>query len=90
MAQAVSRWLATAATRARTWVWSSGVCGGQSSAGAGFLRVLLHHHNHPGQATIDQSVAAVPSGASWTQPPTKRIKKKTMFQISILYLTAPC
>jgi hypothetical protein len=29
---------------------------------------ILHHHNHPGQATIGQSVAAVPSGHSWTPP----------------------
>jgi hypothetical protein len=33
IAQEVSRWL-----RAR--VWSCGICGGQSGAGAGFLRVL--------------------------------------------------
>jgi hypothetical protein len=33
---------------------------------------ILHHHNHPGQATIGQSVAAVPSGPSWTPPPTTR------------------
>jgi hypothetical protein len=36
IAQAVSRWLPTAAAR----VWSCGICGGQSGAGAGFLRVL--------------------------------------------------
>jgi hypothetical protein len=40
IAQAVSRWLPTAATRVRSWVWSSGICGGQSGPGAGFLRVL--------------------------------------------------
>jgi hypothetical protein len=40
IAQAVSRWLPTAAARVRTRVWSSGICGGQSAAGAGFLRVL--------------------------------------------------
>jgi hypothetical protein len=40
MAQAVSRWLPTAAARVRAWVWSCGICGGQSGAGAGFLRVL--------------------------------------------------
>jgi hypothetical protein len=40
------------------------------------LHKILHHHNHPGQATIGQSVAAVPSEPSWTPPPTKRIKKK--------------
>jgi hypothetical protein len=33
---------------------------------------ILHHHNHPGQPTRDQSVAAVPSGPSRTPPPTKR------------------
>jgi hypothetical protein len=36
IAQAVSRWLPTAAARFR----SSGICGEQSGAGTGFLRVL--------------------------------------------------
>jgi hypothetical protein len=40
VAQAVSRWLPTAAARVRARVWSSGICGGQSGAGAGFLRVF--------------------------------------------------
>jgi hypothetical protein len=40
IAKAVSRWLPTAAARVRGRVWSSGICGGQSGAGAGFLRVL--------------------------------------------------
>jgi hypothetical protein len=40
IAQAVSRWLPTAADRVRARLWSSGICGGQSDAGAGFLRVL--------------------------------------------------
>jgi hypothetical protein len=39
IAQAVSRWLPTAAARVRSRV-SSGICGGQSGAGAGSLRVL--------------------------------------------------
>jgi hypothetical protein len=38
--QAVSRWLPTAAARVRARVWTCGICGGQSSAGAGFLIVL--------------------------------------------------
>jgi hypothetical protein len=38
IAQAVSRWLPTAATRVQTRVWSSGICDGQSGARAGFLR----------------------------------------------------
>jgi hypothetical protein len=40
IAQAVSRWLPTAAARFQSRVWSRGICGGQSGAGAGFLRVL--------------------------------------------------
>jgi hypothetical protein len=40
IAQAASRWLPTAAARVRALVWSCGICGGQSGAGAGFLRVL--------------------------------------------------
>jgi hypothetical protein len=40
IAQAVSRWLPTAAARVRARVWSCGFCAGQSGAGAGFLRVL--------------------------------------------------
>jgi hypothetical protein len=40
IAQAVSRWLPTAAARIQTRVWSCGICGGQSGAGADFLRVL--------------------------------------------------
>jgi hypothetical protein len=40
IAQAVSRWLLTAAAQVQTRVWSSGVCGGQSDAGVGFLLVL--------------------------------------------------
>jgi hypothetical protein len=39
VAQAVSRWLPTAAVRVRFRA-ACGVCGGQSGTGAGFLRVL--------------------------------------------------
>jgi hypothetical protein len=34
IAQAVSRWLPTAAARVRSRIWSSGICGGQTCAGA--------------------------------------------------------
>jgi hypothetical protein len=39
VAQAVSRWLPTAAARVRVRA-ACGACGGQSGTGAGFLRVL--------------------------------------------------
>jgi hypothetical protein len=39
VAQAVSRWLPTAAVRVRVRA-ACGVCGGQRGTGAGFLRVL--------------------------------------------------
>jgi hypothetical protein len=60
IAEAVSRWLPTAAARVQSQVLSSGICCGQSGAGAGFLRVLRFplpifipptsplSHNHPG------------------------------------------
>jgi hypothetical protein len=40
IAEAVSRWLPTLAARVQSRVWSSGICGGQSGVGAGYLRVL--------------------------------------------------
>jgi hypothetical protein len=40
IAQAVSRWLPTAAARVRTPYLASGICGEQSGVGAGFLRVF--------------------------------------------------
>jgi hypothetical protein len=59
IAEAVSRWLPTAAARVQSRVCSSGICGGQSGVGAGFLRVLRFPlpfippnsppSNHPGQ-----------------------------------------
>jgi hypothetical protein len=59
IAQAVSRWLPTAAARVRSRVWSSGICGGQSG---GFPCQSSFHqllHNHPrlssGAGTIGQN-----------------------------------
>jgi hypothetical protein len=80
IAEAVSRWLPTEAARVQSRVWSSGICGGHSGAGAGFLRVLRFPlpifilpiapqspwgwYNRP-------VVAAVPSGLSLTPPKKK-------------------
>jgi hypothetical protein len=77
IAQAVSRWLPTAAARVRVRVRAYGICGEQSGTGAGFLRVLrfplpifipLTAPQSPssGAGTIGQTVAAVPSGLSLT------------------------
>jgi hypothetical protein len=85
IAQAFSRWLATAAFRIRAWVWSSGICGGQSGAGAalsenfGFscessFHQILHLHNHLGQVQEARSGRR----AEWTQfglHPIMRIKQ---------------
>jgi hypothetical protein len=40
IAQAVIRWLSTVAARVRSRGWSSGICGRQSGAGTGFLRLV--------------------------------------------------
>jgi hypothetical protein len=59
VAQAVSRWLPTAAARVRVRA-ACGVCGGQNGTGQVFSEYFgfpcqsfhhfLHHHNHPGLA----------------------------------------
>jgi hypothetical protein len=78
VAQAVSRWLPTAAARVRVRA-ACGVCGGQRGTGAGFLRVLrfplpiipqISPSYSPGAGTIGIIVAAGPSGSTWTPPPT--------------------
>jgi hypothetical protein len=72
--QAVSRWLPTAAAR------SSGICGGQSGAGAGFLLVLrlplpifippnFLSSQSPRAGTIGELMADVPSGPSLDSTP---------------------
>jgi hypothetical protein len=83
IAQVVSHWLPTAAAR----VWSCEICGGQSGAGAGLLRVLrfpLSIFIPPISPQLPSSiiwgwydrpvVAAVPSGLSLT-PPRIIVKK---------------
>jgi hypothetical protein len=80
VAQAVSRWLPTAAARVRVRA-ACGVCGGQSGNGAGFIRVLhfplpiIIPPNLLGAGTIGLLVGAVPSGPDWTQSPTIPIIK---------------
>jgi hypothetical protein len=59
--QAVSRWLPTAAARVRARVWSCRICGGQSGAGADFLRVL----QFPLSIFISPIAPQSPSSISW-------------------------
>jgi hypothetical protein len=77
IAQAVSRWLRTAApgfylgSGQMGFVVDKVVLGRIFSEYFGFpyqssFHQILHHHNHP-----EQSVAAVPTGPSWIPPPTK-------------------
>jgi hypothetical protein len=93
IAQAVSRWLPTAAARVQARVWSCGICGGQSGAGAGFLWVLrfpLPIFIPPIAPQSPSSiiwglynrseVAAVPSGLS----PTPQKKKHSMCSSLVL------
>jgi hypothetical protein len=79
VAQAVSRWLPTAAARVHVRA-ACRVCGGQSGTGAGFLRLLRFPlpiiiplisplSQSPGAGTIGLLMAAVPSGPNWAPPP---------------------
>jgi hypothetical protein len=61
IAEAVSRWLPTAAARVRAWVWQVGFMVDKVALGQVFseyfglpcrnrsFHELHHHHNHPGQ-----------------------------------------
>jgi hypothetical protein len=101
IAQTVSRWLPTAAARVRARVWSCGICGGQSGARAGFLRVLrftLPIFVPPiapkSPSSINRGlynrpeVAAVPSGLS--PIPLKKHAQVSLCPLSIyLWLYSP-
>jgi hypothetical protein len=86
IAQAVSRRLPTAAARVRSQVRSCGICGGQSGAAAGFLRVLRFHlpilipPTTPHSSSIIWGWYNRPNigrRTKWTQShPTPRNKKK--------------
>jgi hypothetical protein len=87
IAQAVSRWLPTAAAQVRSQVRSCGICGRQSGTGAGFLRVLrfplqssfhqlLHNHLNlsPGAGTIGQQWPTYQVDS--VSPHPEKLKKK--------------
>jgi hypothetical protein len=100
IAQAVSRWVPTAAARVRARVWSCGICGGQSGAGAGFLRlrrfplpIFIPPIAPQSPSSIiwglynRPEVAAVPSGLSPTPLNNKKIPMFTNCQSSINQIT---
>jgi hypothetical protein len=91
IAQAVNQRLPTAVALVWAQIRSCGICGGQSSTGAGFLSVLrfplsivipptAQHSSSSGAAKVGQLVADIPSGVSLTPPPqTKTKKTKTIY-----------
>jgi hypothetical protein len=85
IAQAVSRWLPTAAGRILGWL--SRICGGQIGAGPSFVRVLRFPlpifipsnsptSESPGASTTGQLVVDMPSGISLDSTPHYANKKK--------------
>jgi hypothetical protein len=87
IAQAVSRRLPTAAARVLSQVNSCGICGGQSGAAAGFIRVLRFPLPILSPSTAPRSSSSIIRGwynrsisgrrTKWTQShPTLRNQKK--------------
>jgi hypothetical protein len=86
IAQAVSRWLPTAAARVRVRYWSSGICGGQIGAEAGFLGelrfplpVLIAQNSpssqSPGTGTVGQKLPTCQVDPLRTPPQYEKKKK---------------
>jgi hypothetical protein len=88
--------LPTAAARVRARFWASGICGGQSGAGAGFLRVLWFplpifippnspsSQHSPGAGTIGQKWPTCRVDPVWTPPATMRIKEKLITSCDVV------
>jgi hypothetical protein len=97
IAEAVSRWLATAAARAHARVWQVGFMVGKMAPGQvfseyfgfpcqpHFISPTSPSSQSPETGTVDQYMAAVPRGHPvWTPPPTIWIKKKWLTFILII------
>jgi hypothetical protein len=87
IAQAVSRWLPTAAARVRARVWLCGICGRQNGAGAFPLPILSPPIAPQSPSSIiwglynRPEVAAVPSGLSPT--PLNKIRPSDLLRFKI-------
>jgi hypothetical protein len=92
-AQAVSRWLPTAAARVRAQIRSCGILVDKVALGQVFseyigfpcqfsFHILLHTHLSSGTGTVGQLVADVPSGLSLTPP--QETKKKKLWRNMLL------
>jgi hypothetical protein len=101
IAQAVSRWLPTAAARVWSQAKSCGVCSGHNGAKVGFLRVLrfplpiliprllhIHYHVRSGAGTVGKLVAGVRSGLSLTPPQETKLKNYCDLKSVMIYITA--
>jgi hypothetical protein len=101
IAQAVIRWLPTAAARVRSRVWSSGICGGQSGAGEGFspstsISPANLHSTKFSIVTITRGrynrpeVADVPGGPSIdsTPPPRRPLTIKLISKFIIFLINS--
>jgi hypothetical protein len=96
IAEAVSRWLPTAAARVHARVWQVGFVADKMAPGQvfseyfgfpcqpHFIPPTSPSSQSPGTGTIGQYMAAVPCGHPiWTPPPTIRFKKKIFLNVSV-------
>jgi hypothetical protein len=77
IAQAVSRWLRTAAAQVRARVWQSEICGGKNGVGASFLRIvrfpLPKPFIPPTFPSSSQSPEAVSRGLATSRSPVQGV-----------------
>jgi hypothetical protein len=98
MAEAVSRWLPTAAARVRARVWQVGFVVDKVASGAGFLRVprfplpktvsfhqLLHHHNQSPGADMQRpcdELITRPRSPADCPRPSNRNETETFMEVA--------
>jgi hypothetical protein len=77
------------AARVRARVWSSGVCGGHTGTGAGFLQIFILPNSpfsqSPEAGTTGQKWPTCRVDPVWTPHPNMRIKKNTGYNDRLNY-----